>query len=305
MNYYSEHLRKSMSCVVLCLIVGCFTNANGQSKEVIEMWKNYTDSTKHTSILKHAQIDIDEESVLKHLDAESSFGIYRDNYFITGVPINKRIDKYNSDVKFQISIRQRLTKTILPFNTFLMLTYTQKSFWDVYADSSPFRDSNFNPGLMLAKPIVQHNKLKGMAYLAFEHESNGKDSIYSRSWNYFVLSGTYLFNSRLSIHGKVWGGWLSDDNSDLYDYKGFGMVGINYRSPNERLILSAFVNPRKQIWKVNTQMEASYRLTPKSNQFIFVQWYQGYAENLLEYDRYASMLRVGICIKPSTNISIW
>jgi alkylhydroperoxidase/carboxymuconolactone decarboxylase family protein YurZ len=35
-----------------------------------------------------------------------------------------------------------------------MLTYTQKSFWDIYQDSYPFADNNYNPGLALAKPIV-------------------------------------------------------------------------------------------------------------------------------------------------------
>ncbi|MDR0612698.1 MAG: hypothetical protein LBG45_04335 [Dysgonamonadaceae bacterium] len=57
------------------------------------------------------------------LDRQPSFGMYRDNYVITGIPTNEKITKHTADIKFRISIRQRLTKTVLPVNTFLMLTF--------------------------------------------------------------------------------------------------------------------------------------------------------------------------------------
>ena len=74
-------------------------------------------------------------------------------------PTNRKIDKHSADAKFQISIRQRLTKSILPFKTFLYLTYTQRSFWDIYGKSSPFLDNNFNPGLSLSKALIYRNQL--------------------------------------------------------------------------------------------------------------------------------------------------
>ena len=266
--------------------------------EVADRLKAYTDSTRAHSRIKLTYLEIDQESAIKLFDKEASFGMFRDNYFITGAPTNKRITKENADVKFQISIRQRLTKSVLPFNTFLMLTYTQKSFWDMYDSSAPFRDNNFNPGLMLAKPIISDNKLKGMAYMALEHESNGKGGEESRSWNYLVFSGAHFLNARISVQAKFWAGWLSSDNKDLYNYRGIGILAFNYRTLDERFVLSAVLNPRKQVWKVNTQLEMSYKVTPKSNQYIFLQWFQGYAENLLEYNQYSSMVRIGICIKP-------
>lgn len=78
-----------------------------------------------------------------------------------------------------------LRKSILPFNTFLDVTYTQKSFWDIYRTSLPFPDNNFNPGLSIGKLIIRNNQLKKIAIFSFEHESNGRDSIDSRDWNYF------------------------------------------------------------------------------------------------------------------------
>ena len=274
------------------------SNLHAQDKEVEELWKNQID-TGRVVFTKSMYLEINEQQVLDLLDRQPSFGMYKDNYFTTGIPTNKKIDQYSADAKFQISIRQRLTKTVLPFNSLLMLTYTQKSFWDIYQDSYPFADNNYNPGLALIKPIVVDNKLGGLAILAFEHESNGlADSLKSRSWNYFVFTSTYFYNMYFTFQAKVWAGWVSDDNPDLLDYRGYGLLAANYRSKNDRFGISAIINPRKKLTRANTKLELNYKLAPKFNQYLFLQWYNGYAEGLLEYNRYSSMVRLGICIKP-------
>jgi phospholipase A1 len=273
-------------------------NVYAQDKEVEELWKNQID-TGRVDFTKSMYLEIDEQQVLDLLDRQPSFGMYKDNYFTTGVPTNKKIDQYTADAKFQISIYQRLTKTVLPFNSLLMLTYTQKSFWDIYQESYPFADNNYNPGLALAKPLVVDNKLRGIGILAFEHESNGiGDSLQSRSWNYFVFTGTWFYNMYFSVQAKVWAGWASSDNPNLLDYRGYGLLAVNYRSKNDRLWISGIVNPRKKLTSFNTQLELNFKLAPKFNQYLFVQWYNGYGESLLEYNKYTSMIRMGICIKP-------
>ncbi len=261
------------------------------------MWR-YQEGSEKGAFTKSMYLEMDEDKISELLDNMPSFGMYKDNYFITGVPINHTVDKHSADAKFQISIRQRLTKTVLPYNTFLMLTYTQKSFWDIYEQSAPFADNNYNPGLAIMKPIIYNNQLRGIASFGFEHESNGKDSIDSRSWNYLVLSGSYFFNRYFSVQSKIWAGWLGEENKDLYKYRGYGLIAFNYRSGNDKLWVSAVINPREKFWNINTQLEISFKLTAKANQYLFLQWYNGYGESLLEYNRYTSMIRVGLCIKP-------
>jgi phospholipase A1 len=290
--------------LLVIILFGCTDNLSAQYKEVEEMWQHQLDTVK-VGFTKPMYLQISEEEILKLFDRQPSFGMYKDNYIVTGIPANERTNKNTADVKFQISVCQRLTKTILPFNTFLLLTYTQKSFWDVYKKSSPFGDSNYNPGLGLIKPVILNNQLRGMASIAFEHESNGKDSLESRSWNYFVLSGVYFFNAVFSAHAKIWAGFLSKGkpelgeggNPDLYKYRGYGLVTFNYRSLNDKFWVSAVLNPRNNFRGLNTQLELNFKLGAKSNQYLFVQWYDGYCESLLEYKRYKSMLRVGFCIK--------
>jgi phospholipase A1 len=208
---------------------------------------------------RHLQISKDE--ILRLLDNQPSFGMYKDNYIITGAPTDNAINKNTTDVKFQVSVCQRLTKTVLPFNTFLILTYTQKSFWDIYRKSSPFGDNNYNPGLAFAKHVIRKNQLKGAVVISLEHESNGKDSLESRSWNYLMLSGVYFFNTCFSVQAKAWVGipgqpdeeYGSGGNPDLFKYRGYGLIAINYRSLKETFRVSAIINPRTKFGNANIQ----------------------------------------------------
>ncbi len=54
-------------------------------------------------------------------------------------------------------------------------------------------------------------------------------------------------------------------------------------------------------WNFNYNfiIEAAYRFSLKSNQYLFAQYYNGYGEGLLDYKQYHSQLRVGIVIKPT------
>lgn len=126
---------------------------------------------------------------VKSLDKRPYFSLYKDNYFIGGTTIGSKPTNKNSDVKFQLSISQRLTKSKLPFDTYLFITYTQKAFWNVFQESLPMYDLNFNPGIGLSHLVIHRNRLIGQVSLLIEHESNGKDSIWSRSWNKISFMG--------------------------------------------------------------------------------------------------------------------
>ena len=93
-------------------------------------------------------------------------------------------------------------------------------------------------------------------------------------------------------------GWYGKENKDLYKHRGYSLIALNYRSFNDKFWISAIINPREKFGNFNTQLEFNYKLNPKMNQYLFIQWYNGYGEGLLEYDKYTSMLRVGISIKP-------
>ena len=239
------------------------------------------------------------DSVRAILDKHPYFSLFKDNYFIGGIPIGEKITLRNSDVKFQISVSQRLTKSKLPFDSYLFLQYTQKAFWNVFQASLPMRDLNFNPGIGLGHLIIRKNKYIGKAYVMVEHESNGRDSIENRSWNKLTLGAAVLLNKNWEVQFK---GWIpvidGKENDDILKYNGIVQVAANYRTDNRRLNLGLILTKRLTWFSFNTQVELSYKFNNNENQYFFVQYYNGYGENLLEYNQFKSILRVGFVIKP-------
>lgn len=244
---------------------------------------------------------LNTDSVRTQFDKGPYFTLYKDNYFIFGPPIGQKITKENTNVKFQISISQKLTKSTLPWNTYLYLFYTQKVFWNVLEESLPMTDLNFNPGIGLAKPLFVKNRYIGKMTLQLEHESNGRDSIQSRSWNRITLGANIIVDANLSVHGKIWIPIVDgENNKDILDYCGIYQVGTSYISNNKRWNASVVLVKRRG-WNLNynTIVELAWKLNNKQNQYLFLQYYNGYGEGLLDYNKFHSQLRVGIVIKPT------
>lgn len=244
--------------------------------------------------------DFAEDSVLRDFSNQPYFGLYKDNYFIFGPSVGPRPTKENTNIKFQISIAQRLTRSTLPWGTYLYLFYTQKCFWNILQNSMPMTDLNFNPGVGLTKPFFVKNRYVGKLTLIIEHESNGRDSIQSRSWNRVALSSNVFVTKNLMVHGKIWIPIVDGEhNKDIVNYCGFWQVGAQYLSDNRRFTAGVTLVKRKG-WNLNfnTIVDLSFRILKKDNQFLFLQFYNGYGEGLLEYNRFHSQIRVGLLIKP-------
>ena len=160
-----------LATIALIMLAGMMTPALGQIVTVEKSSKEIADSIR------------------AELDSRPYFSLYKDTYFVGGTVLGGKPDEFNSDVKFQISFQQRLTKSVLPGNTYLYLFYSQKAIWHVFENSLPFHDLNFNPGVGLSKFIIMKNRLVGKVTVMVEHESNGRDGTASRSWNKISWAG--------------------------------------------------------------------------------------------------------------------
>lgn len=244
---------------------------------------------------------IEEEKVKEYFEKDEPFySLFKDNYFIFGGPINHKMTKHNSDAKFQVSLQIRLTKNMLPWDSYLYFYYTQKVFWSILEESLPMTDLNFNPGVGLAKPLYSDGRYIGKLKLQIEHESNGKDSISSRSWNRISAGANIIVDNTLMIHGKVWIPIIDgENNKDILDYCGIYQVGTQVMSENQKWTGSVTLVKRRG-WKLNYNViaEISYRFSKRSDWSIFAQYYCGYGEGLLNYNRHVSKIRAGIVIRP-------
>lgn len=241
------------------------------------------------------------DSIRRTFNSRSYFGLYKDTYFIGGTSVNgDRPDAINSDVKFQVSFRQRLSNKFLPYNTYAFLYYTQKCIWSVFQRSLPMRDLNFNPGIGISKLLIVKGRLIGQATVMIEHESNGRDRLASRSWNKISFGGNVYIDPHLMVHGKWWIPIVDGENNrDIVNYNGIGQIGLQGTSRDYRWTVG--VNLVKRHWlrmSFNTTIDIGYRLRKRDNQFLYIQYYNGYGENLLDYNRFHNRIRIGLLIKP-------
>lgn len=269
-------------CILLLLLAVSYVDAVGQIVA--------RDEDEH----------FDGDSLRREFDKGPYFGLYKDNYFVFGTSLKERPSVKNTNVKFQISISQRLTKSTLPWGTYLYLFYSQKCFWNVLEESMPMTDLNFNPGIGLGKPLFVRNRFIGELKLMAEHESNGKDGDNSRSWNKVSLAANVFLSPNLVVHGKTWIPIIDgQNNKDILNYCGIYQVGISLRTNDNKIGFSTLLTKRRG-WNLNynTLVELSYRFNNNQNQYFFLQYYNGYGEGLLEYNKFHSQLRAGIVIKP-------
>lgn len=250
-------------------------------------------------------IPVDEQKEftdsLKHdLQFGPYFGLYKDNYFTVGTTPFRKPTSTNSDVKFQISLSIRLTNAVLPWNSFLFLFYTQKTFWNVFQNSMPMHDLNFNPGIGWSKPFFNKGRYAGKLTMLVEHESNGRDGLDSRSWNRVSFYGSTIIDDWLMVHAKFWIPIIDGENNrDILKYCGIYQSGVVVTTPNKKFSFGLTMVKRSG-WNLNfnTILKASWKVHEKSNLNLFAQYYNGYGESLLDYNQFHSRLRVGIVFKP-------
>ena len=129
-----------------------------------------------------------------------------------------------------------------------------------------------------------------------EHESNGRDSTESRSWNRVALAANVMVTKNLMVHGKIWVPIVDGmHNKDIVDYCGFWQAGFQVLSDNKRFMGGVTIAKRKG-WNLNANVtvDFAYRIFKQDNQYLYLQFYNGYGEGLLAYNRFHSQIRVGL-----------
>jgi len=242
--------------------------------------------------------DRDSISFKNEIRDMPSFTIYKNNYLIAGTTVGESPNANNSDAKLKIGFKQRLTNKTLPFNSYLFFTYQQTAFWDVFKKSFPFREINYHPSLALIKAHYKKGKYNGFWQFQFEHESNGLDGDSSRSWNRFSLIYERFLSAKLTGRLKIWAPVGNvDDNPDITDFRGFQELSFAYKF-NEDFILETEM---RKGWSLDLKgsilLGANYRISKRSNQFLYLQYFLGYSENLITYDQSTHRIRLGVVFK--------
>jgi phospholipase A1 len=235
-------------------------------------------------------------------------------------------------VKFRVALRYRLLgaprglldrlfggKRSEMHDTGIHFSFRQNSFWNIYSESAPFLDNNYNPGVFVyldGADVIEPRLKDARSYtwwyfpsfkFAVEHESNGRDSVASRGWNR-VIGSVELGDPRLHkvySSASFWGvfGGLSG-NPDLKETNGRGEVRLywqpllrNKKGGLDRFGFSVFarVGGRRAIVSTETSIYGNpfYHAKNSWAPTFMAQLFCGTGQFLLDHRRDECALRLG------------
>ncbi len=238
-----------------------------------------------------------EQKIIKFFDA---FGIYpyKENYFLfytydTGrTPGRKR-----EEAKFQLSFMKPMLYNIFGLNEVYAFAYTQKSFWQIYSHSSPFRETNYEPEVMVLFPI-KHSILDGIK-ISLNHQSNGQDIPKSRSWNRVILETFYSFGN-IRVNFQLWyripEKKNDDDNPDILHYLGNGQIEIYIPYKSHLFKFTLRNNLKSSHNRGAFQFDWSFPVGYFKNTYIYFQYFSGYGESLIDYNRPIDKFGIGLML---------
>lgn len=233
----------------------------------------------------------------------SSFDLYpyKENYLLPfSYDFKKRDDRQQTEAKFQISVKKPITYNLLGLDETINFGYTQKSMWQIYSHSSPFRETNYQPELFVFVPVnyKQIPTLKAHKF-GYLHESNGQNAN-SRSWDRIYLE-EYFQTQNLFFVPRVWlripERESDDDNPNIEEYLGYGDISIlyAYKEHTFKLLLRNNLKMSENN-KGFVELNWSFPLFGSQNNFGFVQLSSGYGDSLIDYDKEINRASVGISL---------
>ncbi len=211
--------------------------------------------------------------------------------------------------RFQLSFKYRLFDSDslpvawLPQLGNLYFGYTQNSLWDLGANSAPFRDTSYRPSFFWQSASRGEGGMPAVLRAGYEHESNGKDGVNSRSINTLFVQPVWragFSDGRTFIFApKVYGYLEKSDNPDIQNYRGH--VDWNFRYGDDDGWLLAAQLRRGRAGHGSALLDLSYplrqRLFSRTGGFVHFQLFNGYGETLLDYDQsHGTQARVGFSI---------
>ena len=239
---------------------------------------------------------------------------YRPNYILpatyTPTDLSRPVydfDPQHAETKFQLSFQFDWFNEPLGPGTSFYFGYTQLSLWQTYNTellgedqdaSSPFRETNYEPEIGLS--VNTDYRLAGLSFrrarLSLIHTSNGQGGEQSRSWNRLALS-TVFGRGNLAGRARIWYRLPEaeqDDNPDITDYMGHGDLMLAYKWREQTLALTLRNNLDLTDNRGAVQVDYSFPLSGRIRGYL--QYFNGYGESLIDYNRSVNRIGVGIAL---------
>lgn len=206
------------------------------------------------------------------------------------------------EVKFQFSFRLNAAEDLVSGNGDLFFAYTQVSVWQAYnsENSSPFRDTNYEPEMFMSFDTDYEAAGLDGKLLTFGavHQSNGRgNEDLSRSWNR-IYANAVLERGNFVLSIKPW--WRipedeeEDNNPDIADFYGYGEVRAAYKLKEHTL--STMIRNNGQTTDNYGAVELNWSFPLQKQLRGYVQYFYGYGETLLDYNERDERIGIGFML---------
>jgi phospholipase A1 len=211
------------------------------------------------------------------------------------------------EAKFQLSIKVPLTSgSLLNIGDQLYFGFTLESWWQLYTGnlSRPFRETNYQPEFFYFTPTNWHPFSTNTALIfGFEHQSNGRSELLSRSWNRVYV--TFLFEKnnfafslrpwyRIPEGDKVTSHeTIGDDNPDIDKYMGHFELGLAYDWRKNYEISLKF---RENFAVHHGAIELGFTFPLWGKLRGYAQYFNGYGESLIDYNYKQQRFGIGFAL---------
>lgn len=215
------------------------------------------------------------------------------------VPLAWDAEEAKFQLSFKIQVFGRDDLSLLGFESArVFAAYTQQSNWQLYssARSSPFRETNYEPELILSLGRGGDGGVFRLVNLGLVHQSNGRSNPDSRSWNRLYVQGGWEWHSvSLLVRGWRRIPESEDDNPDIERYAGYGDIAARWETRGlgsvSLVARHALGAPRRGFVQLDwTTRELMHSVRPH------VQLTSGYGESLIDYNFQQTTLGVGLSL---------
>jgi phospholipase A1/A2 len=217
--------------------------------------------------------------------------------------------------KFQFSFAYRILGEkgklgdTLPALRGLYAGYTQRSLWDIDADSSPFYDSSYMPELLFeSQALVNPGDDGGFKLLGYQagvrHESNGQQGAESRSLNIAYIRPVFSFGRldgwNLLVMPRIFDYIVDvENNPDIADYRGFfELTAVLGRNDRGALSLTGRLGQGGHKGSLQADLTIPVKFDKMFDfaTYVLIQYWNGYGESLRSYNQRSETVRAGFSL---------
>ena len=259
---------------------------------------------------------LDKRLKAEQWDAYQPFTLlpHNNNYllpvsYVDGIaPVLQRDDVVapsdNIEAKFQLSLKTPVWSKIYNDNGYLFFAFTQQAYWQAYNSdiSSPFRETNYEPELILLLPHYKNYEeaASRIIGISLSHQSNGRAGELSRSWNRLKLSWVTSIGN-VFINFEPWYRFKEkrkdapndpegDDNPDITKYMGWFELSAAYKDEDATWRMMVRNNLRSDN---KGAIRLSYSRPFNKHVRFYAELFNGYGESLIDYNRSVTRFGVG------------